>query len=97
MDAVDPAMVDQVETTLRSTPHVLDVGQVRVRWIGHNLHAECEITVADTATVADAHQIAHDAEHRLAHAVPRLTTATVHTEPDSIDRQHHHSAVATHR
>ena len=97
MDAVDPAMVDQVEATLRSTPQVLDVGQVRVRWIGHQLHAECEITVADTATVADAHQIAHDAEHRLAHAVPRLTTATVHTEPDSIDRHDHHSVVTARR
>jgi cation diffusion facilitator family transporter len=94
MDAVDPALVDQVEATLRATPRVLDVGLVRVRWIGHQLHAECEITVADAATVADGHKIAHDAERRLIHAVPRLTTATVHTEPDSADRHDHHNAVA---
>jgi cation diffusion facilitator family transporter len=97
MDAVDPALVDHVEATLRRTPLVLDVGQVRVRWIGHHLHAECEITVADTATVADAHKIAHDAEHRLIDAFPRLTTATVHTEPDNADRHDHHNAVAAHR
>ena len=71
VDAVDPALLDQVETALRATPWVLDVGQVRVRWIGHQLHAECEITVAGTATVGDAHKIAHDAEHRLKQAVPR--------------------------
>ena len=35
MDAVDPALVDQVEQTLRATPGVLAVGQVRLRWIGH--------------------------------------------------------------
>jgi cation diffusion facilitator family transporter len=97
MDAVDPALVDQIEATLRTTPDVLDVGQVRVRWIGHQLHAECEITVADTATVADGHKIAHEAEHRLVHAVPRLTAATVHTEPDGAERYDHHKAVALHQ
>jgi cation diffusion facilitator family transporter len=97
MDAVDPTLVDQVEATLRATPGVLDVGQVRIRWIGHQLHAECEITLADTATVRHAHGIAHDAEHRLIHAVPRLTTATVHTEPDSADRDDHHKPVEAHR
>src|SRR5215218_7576887 len=81
MDAVDPALVDQVEATLRETPGVLGVGEVRLRWIGHQLRAECEITVADAATVVAAHAIAHDAEHRLIHAVPRLTAAFVHAEP----------------
>jgi cation diffusion facilitator family transporter len=90
MDAVDPGLVDQVEATLRTTPDVIDVGQVRVRWIGHQLHAECEITVADGTAIGDAHRVAHDAEHRLIHAVPRLTTATVHTEPDTADRHVHH-------
>ena len=50
MDAVDPALVDQAEQTLRATPGVLDVGQVRLRWIGHHLRAECEVIV-DAAAV----------------------------------------------
>jgi cation diffusion facilitator family transporter len=37
MDAVDPALVDQAEETLRAVPGVLEVGQVRLRWIGHQL------------------------------------------------------------
>ena len=45
MDAVDPALVDQAEQALRAVPGVLDVGQVRLRWIGHQLRAECEIVV----------------------------------------------------
>jgi divalent metal cation (Fe/Co/Zn/Cd) transporter len=97
MDAVDPTLVDHVETTLRATPQILGIGEVRLRWIGHQLRAECEITVADTATVVDAHRIAHDAEHRLIHAVPRLTAAIVHAEPDGADRHDHHEPVATHR
>ena len=97
MDAVDPALVDQVEVVLRSTPEVLGVGDVRLRWIGHQLRAECSIAVADTATVVAAHAIAYDAEHRLIHAIPRLTAAIVHAEPDSADRSTHHAPIAAHR
>ena len=97
MDAVDPALVDKVEATLRATPDVRGVGEVRLRWIGHQLRAECEVTVADSATVVTAHAIAHDAEHRLIHAVPRLTAAVVHAEPDSADRTAHHEPVTAHR
>jgi divalent metal cation (Fe/Co/Zn/Cd) transporter len=47
--------------------------------------------------VVDAHAIAHDAEHRLIHAIPRLTAATVHAEPDSADRAVHHEPVTASR
>ena len=97
MDAVDPALVDQVEETLRATPDVLGVSEVRLRWIGHQLRAECAITVADTATVVAAHAIAHDAEHRLIHALPRLTAAAVHAEPAGTERVAHHEPVNAHR
>ncbi|WP_433607520.1 cation diffusion facilitator family transporter [Dactylosporangium sp. CA-139114] len=97
MDAVDPQLVDRVESTLRDTPEVREVGEVRLRWIGHQLRAECQIAVAATATVVQAHAIAHDAEHRLIHAVPRLTAAAVHAEPDGPDRAAHHEPVAAHR
>lgn len=97
MDAVDPALVDKVEATLRRTPRVHDIGEVRLRWIGHQLRAECEITINDAATIVEAHMIAHDAEHRLIHAVPRLTAAVVYAEPDSADRDNHHELVTAHR
>ena len=45
MDAVDPELVDTVEETARGTDGVLDVGDVRLRWIGHTLRAELEIVV----------------------------------------------------
>jgi len=82
MDAVDPTLVDRAETCLRETPGVLDVGSVRMRWIGHRLHAETEITVGGDLSLAAAHAIAVNAEHRLSHAVPRLTTALIHPDPE---------------
>ncbi|WP_199562336.1 cation diffusion facilitator family transporter [Micromonospora deserti] len=91
MDAVDPELVDQAETALRAVNGVQDVTAVRLRWIGHHLHAEADIVVNADLTLVTAHEIAADAEHQLTHAVPRLTTATVHTDPDSHPGRHHHT------
>jgi cation diffusion facilitator family transporter len=97
MDAVDPALVDQVEDTLRATSGVADVGAVHLRWIGHRLRAECDVAVPAELTVAAAHAIAVEAEHRLIHAVPRLMSAIVHTDPYSSDGADHHADLAHHR
>jgi cation diffusion facilitator family transporter len=97
MDAVDPALIGQAEQTLRATPGVLGVGQVRMRWIGHQLRAECEVVVDAGASVIEAHQVAVSAEHDLLHALPRLTAALVHADPQPRDGADHHAALAPHR
>jgi cation diffusion facilitator family transporter len=96
MDAVDPELVDAVERTLRETEGVLGTGAVRVRWIGHSLRAECEIVVDADLSLVRAHGIAVDAEHRLLHAVPRLSSALVHTDPQARADSDPHAAVAHH-
>ncbi len=85
MDAVDPALVDQAERTLRAADGVLGTGQVRLRWVGHQLRAECEVVVAGGITAAAAHQVTVNAEHDLLHAIPRLAGALVHADPDEAD------------
>jgi cation diffusion facilitator family transporter len=97
MDAVDPALVDQVEQTLRATPGVLGVGQVRLRWIGHQLRAECEVIVDAAASAVGAHQVAVSAEHGLLHALPRLAAALVHADPHSDGGHDYHAELASHR
>jgi cation diffusion facilitator family transporter len=97
MDAVDPELVNQTEQVLRATPGVLDIGQVRLRWIGHQLRAECEVVVDSDASAIQAHQVAVDAEHNLLHAVPRLTAALVHADPQAPEGLDHHSVLAPHR
>ncbi|RFS86812.1 cation transporter [Actinomadura spongiicola] len=97
MDAVDPALVDRAEAALSATPGVLAVGDVRLRWIGHRLRAECDVVVDPDSTVVRAHQIAVDAEHSLLHALPRLSGALVHPDPEARDGEDHHAALAGHR
>ena len=81
MDAVDPDLVSSVEAVLADVEGVEDVGTVRVRWIGHTLHAEADIVVDMDLTVAAGHAIAEDARHALLHHVPRLTDANIHADP----------------
>jgi cation diffusion facilitator family transporter len=97
MDAVDPALVDQVDQKLRATPGVLGVGQVRLRWIGHHLRAECEVIVDGGATAVQAHEVAVDAEHGLLHTVPRLAAALVHADPQPREGDDLHAILASHR
>jgi cation diffusion facilitator family transporter len=97
MDAVDPALIDQAEQTLRAAPGVLGVGQVRMRWIGHQLRAECEIIVDPALSAVQAHEVAVNAEHDLLHALPRLAAATVHADPGPQDGTDHHALLAPHR
>ncbi|HTC82288.1 MAG TPA: cation diffusion facilitator family transporter, partial [Acidimicrobiia bacterium] len=88
MDAVDPALGDQARTVLAGVAGVEGVGVLRIRWIGHRLHAEAEITVDGDLTLTAAHGIAEDARHHLLHDIPRLASAIIHADPcghDGID------------
>jgi divalent metal cation (Fe/Co/Zn/Cd) transporter len=81
MDAVDPALVEQAERSLCATPGVVGVRALRMRWIGHQIHAEADLDIDARATLVDAHRLAHDAEHRLTHDVPKLRSAAIHAYP----------------
>jgi cation diffusion facilitator family transporter len=96
MDAVDPAAVALAESSAAEVAGVQGVGQVRMRWIGHGLHAQLAVTVDASLTVEQAHHLAHDVEHHLVHKVPRLLSAVVHTEP-AAGAEHAHDTLAHHR
>lgn len=59
----------------------MTVRSVRMRWIGHEIHADADLDIDAHTNLADAHSLAHDAEHELTHAVPKLTGAVVHAYP----------------
>ncbi|MGK5640788.1 cation diffusion facilitator family transporter [Streptomyces sp. URMC 126] len=80
MDSVDPELVDRATRALHGVEGVREVGQVRMRWVGHALRAEVDIVVDAELSVVRAHERAVAAEHALLHAVPRLVAATVHID-----------------
>ncbi|GAA0511647.1 cation efflux system protein [Paractinoplanes deccanensis] len=97
MDRVDPAIVDEAEGALREIPGIDGVPALRLRWIGHRLHAEATVVVPAHLSLIAAHEIAADAEHQLTHRIPHLTTATVHVDPATHPGDEHHLALSHHR
>lgn len=81
MDAVDPGLVQQARASLADVEGIRAVDQLRIRWIGHTLHAEADIAVDPGISFAEAHAVAHHAEQHLLDDVRRLTAATVHASP----------------
>ncbi len=84
MDAVDPQLVDQAQASISSVPGVREVRELRIRWIGHTLRAEADVTVDSTLSVSEAHELAHHAERHLLGSVKRLTAANVHVSPSGV-------------
>lgn len=93
MDAVDPALVDEVEHVLGHVEGVEEVEAVRIRWIGHELRAEIDLVADAALTLVDAHAIAERAHHDLLHEVPRLARATIHVNPSG---DGHHDQTSHH-
>lgn len=81
MDAVDPHLVDQVESVSANVEGVSDPRDVRIRWVGHTLRVELAVVADPNLTLTEAHGLAHRVEHALLHAIPRLAAANVHIEP----------------
>jgi len=97
LDAVDPDLTHRAEHVVRDTAGVHDTGWVRLRWHGHSLAAEVDVAVDPGLSLLAAHAIAHDVEHRLIHALPRLERATVHTHPAGPRGAEPHDLIAHHR
>jgi cation diffusion facilitator family transporter len=81
LDGVEPTLIDTAREVLARQNGVRAVRRVRMRWLGHRLVADAELDIGPQQSLADAHRIAHDAEHALTHAVPRLSEATIHAYP----------------
>jgi cation diffusion facilitator family transporter len=81
MDAVDPGLVDQASHAISTVDGVNTVRELRIRWIGHTLRAEADITVDPDLTVGQAHNLAHHAEDHLLTEVGRLNAANIHVSP----------------
>ncbi len=81
MDAVDPAIVDEIEHQLGHIDDVREITRIRVRWVGHQLFAELAITVDEGLSLAESHHVSEHVEQALKRAVPHLGEITIHADP----------------
>ncbi|MDI3540396.1 MAG: hypothetical protein PWP14_1639 [Methanolobus sp.] len=81
MDSVDPEVVDDIVHAIGHIEGVLEVADVKVRWIGHRMHAEITIAVDSGLSVSEGHDITIEVRESLARHVTYLSGTTIHVEP----------------
>jgi cation diffusion facilitator family transporter len=96
LDGVDPEVVDEIRHAIDHVNGVRDVSEVRVRWLGHRLHAEVNIAVDSQLSVNEGHEIANKARHQLLHHLKYLSGVTVHIDPANASGEDHHH-IANHK
>lgn len=84
MDGIEPELVDRAHSALATTPGVLAVERLQLRWVGHRLQGSASIAVADTALSA-AEEIGRRAERSLGQALPNLDSIVIRTTAQSAD------------
>jgi cation diffusion facilitator family transporter len=90
LDGVDPEVIDEVRHAAHHVTEVVEVTDVRVRWLGHRLLADVNIAVASALSVEEGHQIAHEVQHQMLHHLPYLANATIHVDPATASGEYHH-------
>ena len=81
MDGVEPELTASAEAAVTGIDGVRDLRRLRLRWIGHEVHADVSVDVDPSLTLTQAHEVAHTVERRLVATVPRLADAVVHASP----------------
>ncbi|MEN6444326.1 MAG: cation diffusion facilitator family transporter [Methanoregula sp.] len=97
LDGVDPAITDEIRHTADHVEGVMEITDIKVRWLGHRLHAEINITVDSLLSVESGHAIAKKFRHELLHHLRYLSDATIHVDPATASGpDHHHVAEHNH-
>ncbi len=90
VDGVDPSITEEIRHAAVHVGGVEENTDVKVRWMGHRLHAEVNITVGSSLTVERGHAIAREFRHELLHHLRFLSDATIHVDPATASGPDHH-------
>ncbi|QSZ27289.1 cation transporter [Aceticella autotrophica] len=93
IDGVDVKITDEILHGVKHVEGVKDVTEVRVRWLGHRLHAEVNITVEPDISVKEGHEIAKEVRHQLLHHLKYLSNAMIHIDPVGESGEESHSFI----
>lgn len=93
LDGVDPEVVGEISHAVNHVAGVQDIGEVRVRWSGHRLHAEVNIAVNPELSVDQGHEIAKEVRHQLLQHLHYLSNATIHVDPSHASGEEHHTMI----
>ena len=81
LDAVSPELVESARHAVSEIDEVIAIESLRIRWVGHTLLADVDVTVPAHLSLLEGHDVAHHAEEHLLEVLPRLSSAVVHISP----------------
>ncbi len=90
LDGVDPEITEKISHTGDHVEGLIAITDVKVRWLGHKLHAEVNITVDSGLSVEKGHEIAKEFRHELLHHLRFLSDATIHVDPATASGPEYH-------
>ncbi len=90
IDGINPEFVEKIKSAAEKVEGVLDVTEIRIRWLGHRMLADANIAVRSDMTVDQAHEIANRLRHDLLHDLEFLSDVTIHIDPISASGKQHH-------
>lgn len=96
LDGVEPGIVDEIHHAAEHVRGIERVAQAQARWIGHRLHADIAIKVADTASARDVLGITDALRRELLDHLPALSEANIRLDgeggPEAGSSGHAHQA-----
>ncbi|MEW5993298.1 MAG: cation diffusion facilitator family transporter [Candidatus Zixiibacteriota bacterium] len=93
LDGVDLGAIDGIKRAVNHTQGVLNVTEVRARWLGHRLHPELNVAVDGSVSVEEGHGIAKELRHQLLHHLRYISNAVIHVDPMNASGEKHYRLV----
>ena len=74
-------VTDRIERLVTSEPEVIQIHQVRTRYLGSKLWLDFHLVVDGNMTISRGHDVAEKIKQKLLKQVPDLEDAIIHIEP----------------
>lgn len=82
--------MDKFKTISESVEEVCEITDLRVRWVGHRLHAEVNATVDPKLSVTEGHEIGDTIREKLLEDYSYISETTIHVDPLTASGEHFH-------
>lgn len=85
LDGVEPEWVDKIRNAITFNDVILNVNDIRIRWVGHYLHAELSIIIDPNAPMEKVSKAIHSLKHDLFHQLPILSKIVLSLSENGAD------------
>jgi cation diffusion facilitator family transporter len=88
LDGVDPEVTAELRHCIEHVPGIVEIHNLRTRWMGHRLHAEADIQIEDGLSLADGIELSRKLRSTAERHLPALTSLRVGFTDGKLPAQH---------